>query len=146
MFDRALRLSTNFQLYEFLVSRTAPQLVRGVLLKDHQIEKLFYLCQWILQPVRTEFGPVRITSGFRPESLNRVVGGVPTSAHVFAEACDFVCEDVDDMLQVYRWIVNRPYPGEVIYYRGRHIHIALPRVRGIDHQFIKERIDGTIQV
>ena len=44
-----------------------------------------------LEEVRELLGvPLRINSGFRSEEVNRRVGGVRNSAHLFARAADFV--------------------------------------------------------
>ena len=37
--------------------------------------------------------PFRITSGYRSESHNRKVGGVPKSSHRLGMACDIACSD-----------------------------------------------------
>ena len=148
MFSHSLKLSQNFYLGEFLVSASHPELMRGVLLSDYQIDKLFYLCQWVLQPVRNEFGRVVIGSGYRPKSVNDLLpGSSPMSQHMYGEAADFVCPDVEDMLTVYKWIVNQRFPGEVIYYRGLgHCHVALPGLFIDSNQFIKGEDHGVIQV
>lgn len=45
----------------------------------------------ILNLVRAEYGkPIRVTSGYRSASLNKLVGGVPTSAHLYGLAADVV--------------------------------------------------------
>lgn len=58
--------------------------------------KLSDLCLRFLEPVRRQFGPVRITSGFRTRSVNEQVGGAPLSFHRYdmgagrGVAADFV--------------------------------------------------------
>jgi zinc D-Ala-D-Ala carboxypeptidase len=42
----------------------------------------------ILQPVRNQFGMIKITSGFRTIELNKLIGGSPTSNHCRGEAAD----------------------------------------------------------
>lgn len=45
----------------------------------------------ILNSVRAEYGkPIRVTSGYRCPQLNKLVGGVPTSAHLQGLAADVV--------------------------------------------------------
>ena len=45
----------------------------------------------ILNSVRAEYGkPIRVTSGYRCPQLNKLVGGVPTSAHLHGLAADVV--------------------------------------------------------
>ena len=43
----------------------------------------------ILQPVRDQFGPIRVNSGYRGLPLNKAVGGSKTSQHCKGEAADF---------------------------------------------------------
>lgn len=54
------------------------------------------LCVIYLEPLRAEFGPVRITSGYRSVQHNRDVGGAPASYHTRiagrrGAAADFTC-------------------------------------------------------
>lgn len=41
------------------------------------------LCRYLLEPMREEFGPIRVTSGFRHTAYNRAVGGAAQSFHVY---------------------------------------------------------------
>lgn len=54
--------------------------------------------QWlaiVLQLLRDHFGvPIRITSGYRSEAVNKAVGGSPTSAHRHGSAADIKFADV----------------------------------------------------
>jgi len=52
------------------------------------IERLRVLARDFLEPVRARFGALRVTSGYRCPELNRVVGGVADSAHVYGCAAD----------------------------------------------------------
>jgi zinc D-Ala-D-Ala carboxypeptidase len=47
----------------------------------------------VMEEVRTLLGgrPIVVHSGYRSVDVNRVVGGVSTSAHCLGLACDFVC-------------------------------------------------------
>jgi len=56
------KLSENFQLSEFIYSSVSKEEIRPT---KFQIEKLKYLAQNILQPIRDKWGPLRITSGLR---------------------------------------------------------------------------------
>ena len=55
-------LSANFALEEFLFSKTANVTITPT---TFQIEKLKYLAENLLQPIRDRFGPIKITSGIR---------------------------------------------------------------------------------
>lgn len=52
------------------------------------IERLRALCQQSLEPLRRRFGAIRVTSGYRSQRLNALVGGAPTSQHTMGEAAD----------------------------------------------------------
>lgn len=55
------------------------------------------LCRCILEPVRAKFGPLVVTSGYRPEAENAAAHGQPNSEHVYTPAwaaADFYCDDL----------------------------------------------------
>ena len=91
--ELSLPLSNNFTLGEFLRSETAE---RDYELKREQenppeevIANLQYLVETTLQPVRDAFGyPIKISSGYRCQLLNKLVGGSATSQHCSGEAAD----------------------------------------------------------
>jgi len=50
---------------------------------------LHLLCEFILQPLRDAWGyPITVNSGFRCKSLNKAVGGSPSSDHLHGRAAD----------------------------------------------------------
>ena len=79
----------NFALSEFIKSDTATQ--RGI---DNtpdfdEVGNLEELIGTILQPLREAWGkPLIISSGYRCEELNKSVGGVMNSAHLYGNAAD----------------------------------------------------------
>jgi uncharacterized protein YcbK (DUF882 family) len=88
--DAAGKLTPHFALAEFdchdgtKVPRIAYRSLKG-------------LCQHYLEPLRLKFGPVRITSGYRPAAYNASIGGAPRSHHVYdwwpsSPAADITCE------------------------------------------------------
>ena len=82
-------LTKNFSYLEMIKSSTAQRLnVSNEPTVEHVIS-LVNLCNHILQPVREEFGPIRINSGYRSLALNAKVGGSKTSQHCNGEAADF---------------------------------------------------------
>lgn len=69
------------------------------------LQNLKRLCIHFLEPVRELLGvPLQVSSGYRSALVNRKVGGVPTSAHRFGRAADFVPQDVsvDDAFNIIR--------------------------------------------
>jgi len=82
-------LTKNFGYQEMIKSSTADRLgVSNDASREHVIN-LVNLCNFILQPVREEFGVIRINSGYRSPALNKAVGGSATSQHCNGQAADF---------------------------------------------------------
>lgn len=59
-----------------------------------------YLCR-----VRKQLGnrPITLTSAYRPSAVNRAVGGVSNSRHVFGDAADIIVQGLSPR-EVYRWL------------------------------------------
>jgi len=82
-------LTKNFGYQEMIKSSTADRIgISNDATREHVIN-LVNLCNFILQPVRDEFGPIRINSGYRSPALNKAVGGSKTSQHCNGQAADF---------------------------------------------------------
>ena len=84
-----MMLSTNLSLAEATSSATAlrkgiantPSVTHLIALKE--------VANNIFQPCRNHFGkPLRVTSGYRSEELNKVIGGSMKSQHSKGEALD----------------------------------------------------------
>ena len=85
-----MRLSPNFTLEELCVSNTAARMGREIEPDAEVIANLTSLCRNTLQPTRELLDtPVIINSGYRPEWLNRRIGGSKTSQHMEGKAVDF---------------------------------------------------------
>jgi len=83
----AHRLSRSFRLAEFHCND-------GTHVPAEAIPALRRLCQHVLQPLRDQFGPGTVNSGYRSPSWNRKVGGVPNSQHDYAVGPNSVAADV----------------------------------------------------
>lgn len=121
-----MHLAKNFSIAELTATKTGLYNTPG----QAELEKLLYLCQYILQPLRDKFGPVWITSGFRSRQVNEKIGGALTSQHLLGEAADIVPIDapIDD---VFGWAKDNLRYGQIILEKkddARWIHISLPRV------------------
>ena len=103
-----MKLSKNFNLEEFTISQMAMR--KGISNKPSQqaIENLTKLCKNILQPIRDNFGPVVISSGYRAPKLNVAIGGSKTSQHCKGEAADFTVPGTDNktLAQWIEWNLN----------------------------------------
>lgn len=78
-----------FELDEFIVSSKAQQQGIANIPSFEVVEHLGRLVEEFLDPLRAAYGmPIIVSSGFRCDALNIVVGGVPTSAHRLGWAVD----------------------------------------------------------
>lgn len=81
-----------------------------------------------LDEIREAYGaPIRVSSGYRSPRLNKAVGGVPDSQHLYGLAADLVVPDLDRLFGVIRklggfdqLIDERPGGGR----RWVHVSIA----------------------
>mgnify|MGYP003135748402 CR=1 FL=1 len=98
-----MKLSKNFSLTEMQKSQTAER--RGIpnVANDLQIESMVLLAENILQPIRDEFGPFMVSSGFRCPELCIAVGSNIHSQHAKGEAADFEVPNIDN-LELAHWI------------------------------------------
>ena len=108
-----MQLSRNFSLQELTKSDTAIR--KGIDNEPNadQIDKLKALCENILQPVRDQFGRVKVTSGYRSPELCMAIGSSVNSQHARAEAADFECVGVDNA-ELFDWIKNNLSPDQLI--------------------------------
>lgn len=91
------------------LDNTCPEELRGNMLKVAQA----------LEKIREHYGaPIHVTSCYRSPSVNKAVGGSPTSAHRFAFAADFEVSGVPN-IEVCRAIPNIiPDFDQIIYEFG----------------------------
>lgn len=84
-----MKLSENLTLAEATKSATAIR--HGIDNTPHgdHLDNLMDTAQKVFQPVRDHFSvPIKVTSGYRSEALNRKIGGSPTSQHSKGRALD----------------------------------------------------------
>lgn len=88
---------------------------------------LEHLVLHLLDPLRRLYGkPIAVTSGYRCEEVNRLVGGVPDSQHVKGEAADCYVPDAGELLAVLRR--SGLVFDQAIHYRKRNfLHLSLKR-------------------
>ncbi len=123
-----IRLSENFYLDEFTRSENAARAGIEIVVEDGSDVYLALkrLCRTILQPLRDAVGPITIWSGYRPDTVNRLVGGSLTSQHRFGQAADTivagltpleVCQAIDQM--------GLPF-DQLIHEYGQWSHVSIP--------------------
>lgn len=101
-------ISKNFTLAELTKSNTATRLGISNMPDKEGIHKLRLLATELLQPLRNAVGPLRVTSGYRSESLNSAIGGSNKSQHTKCEAVDlqFVKRGRMDNMRIFNAIVT----------------------------------------
>lgn len=132
-----MRLSKHFSLEEMTVSQVAAR--RGIdnEPRGHVVARLMRLCTSILEPIRIEFGPVIITSGYRSPELNLAVGGAANSSHTFGAAADIILPQAN-LDVVFDWVRKNLVCDQCIreFPPGGWIHVAVPR---IDHEVSRQQ-------
>jgi hypothetical protein len=97
-------LSPHFRLVEFTKSQSALRLGLDNQPDSTAVQSLRTLCVEVLESVREHFKtPVVVNSGYRAKTVNRVIGGKPSSQHCAGEAADIEVPGIDN-LTVYKWI------------------------------------------
>ena len=102
----ATNITMHFTIEELYASATAK--AKGIDNKPNvqQIICLVYLAAYVLEPLREAMNePIRISSGFRCERLNRAVGGVSNSQHTKGQAADLCIDgDLEKGKRWFNWI------------------------------------------
>ena len=103
-----MRLSKNFVLSEITRSNTAKRLnISNEPTKEH-LHNMQMLVRDLIQPMRSDVGPVRISSGYRSKELNRAIGGSSKSQHCKGEALDlqFWFKGKMNNKVIYEWVLD----------------------------------------
>lgn len=121
-----MRLTAHFDSDEFRTRDGSPTPAR-------QLHWLRKLCQDYLEPLREEFGPVTITSGFRSVRDNSRVRGAPSSYHTRiphrrGAAADVICRR-GTPAEWYRFLDRLGAPGLGLYPSWVHVDNRAGRAR-----------------
>ena len=103
-----MRLSKNFVLSEITRSSTAVRLgINNGPDKEH-LQNIQHLITQIVQPMRDDLGPIRISSGYRSPVLNSTIGGSNKSQHCKGQALDLQFWEGGKMnnKKIYDWIID----------------------------------------
>lgn len=103
-----MRLSKNFVLSEITRSNTAKRLnISNEPTKEH-LRNMQMLVRDLIQPMRDDIGPVRVSSGYRSKELNRAIGGSSKSQHCKGEALDlqFWFKGKMNNKVIYEWVLD----------------------------------------
>ncbi len=122
------RLTPNFTLEEFSVSASHPGLTEPVPAK-YEGNALRLATE--LQEIRDDWqNPLKILSAYRPDALNKAVGGSGTSQHRYCEAADVTTVGARDLFRELRANATGLKLGQIIWYPNQNfIHLALPSTR-----------------
>jgi len=134
-----MKLTENFSLPELLESNTATRLgIREQFAPPQSIiQSLTDLCINILQPLRDELGPIKLSSGYRSAKLNQAVKGSSSSQHCKGEAadCNYIKNGVEDNLTLAKKVVelNLPFDQMILEFgtvnNPAWIHLSYSRNR-----------------
>lgn len=117
----------NFRYGEFIKSQTATRMGIPNEPTEEQWQAIERLAVHVLQPVRDEFGPIRITSGYRSPDLCMAIGSSSISNHTRGEAADFEPAGTGvSMMEIIKFIERKLPYRELIaeYFPGGWIHVA----------------------
>ena len=128
-----MQLSPHFKLVEFTRSATAQARHIDNTPDEKQIKNLKFLCDNVLEPLREQFGPIIIGSGFRCPALNTAVGGVKNSQHKTGEACDIHLPSIEVGKKYFEFLKKLPIFDQLIWERNNPrsnhywIHVSIKR-------------------
>lgn len=113
------------------LSRSATAVAKGI--KNvpptvKEMDALMTLITECLNPIRERYGhPIRVTSGFRCEALNRAVGGVASSQHLKGEAADLQGATDDETARIFECARDLGVYDQLLFEHGkgkRWVHIS----------------------
>jgi zinc D-Ala-D-Ala carboxypeptidase len=118
-------VSPHFMLSELLVSEAAARLGIPNDPPPAVVAALRELAQDLLEPVRSRFGAIRITSGYRSPALNAAIGGSPTSVHQLGHAADLnpAVKGITRK-QVIEFVLSGEAPFDQVIHEGTWCHVA----------------------
>lgn len=118
-------LNSHFSFSEFIESQTADDNHIINTPTANALLNIGILVNEVLDPIRLNFGPVKIISGYRCRELNTLVGGSKTSAHMKGEAADIKVPGTK-LITVINWINQNLNFREMIaeYLPNGWIHIS----------------------
>ena len=119
-----MRITENFTLAEFERSQYAARHGIDNRAPAEAIENIRRLCELILQPLRTDRGPVHLSSGYRCLELNKAIGGARRSAHPTGRASDITVTGLTPY-EVAVILRDNPNVDKVILEFGEWVHVQV---------------------
>lgn len=120
-----IKLGTFFTLDELTVSQTATRRGLDNTPPRAAMENLLALVHNVLDPLRIGLGkPIVVTSGYRSEEINRIVGGAPNSDHRQGNAADIHQPEMS-VRELMRAVLNLKLPfHQMIDEYNRWVHLS----------------------
>jgi hypothetical protein len=120
------KLSRNFSWEEMIRSEMAEKHgIRNVPPSEKEWLAIENLVKQTLQPLRSVYGrAIYISSGYRCEELNKLVGGKSSSQHLKGEAADCVVGDASRLLGALL-TYNIPFDQAILYKKRNFLHVSL---------------------
>lgn len=142
-----MKLSKNFSLEELVFSITANNHGLNNTPNPEAKAALKRLAVEVLQPIRDAWGqPIVVSSGYRCQRLNALVGGVKNSQHVLGQAADIKAANPADNGKLFACIKKLITDGKIkvgqcIWEYGsrtcpKWVHVSLPRAGKKNNQFL----------
>ncbi len=127
-------LTAHFTLAELTFSQTAARMHIDNTPNQIQITGLRALCVNVLEPLRTALElPIVVTSGYRSEPLNRLVGGAPSSQHMRGQAADILCPPLQ-IKRLFKATIELKLPFDQLIYEGgrqsQWVHVSYDQSGG----------------
>ncbi len=120
--DIARRISPHFSWMELTTTS-----VRGIdnTPSPREMANLQRLCLTILEPLRREFGPWFVSSGYRSPAINRVIGGSVNSRHMDGLAVDGApLNPALRWTDIVHWVAEHTPCDQVILEYNRWLHVG----------------------
>ena len=114
-----VRLSPHYKLSEFLNLGKYPENIPSM----QVVANLTYGCHQLLEPARLIVCPIIVNSGYRNEAVNRKVGGVKNSQHLFGQAADIRPKDPSQFQHLVDFFKSWEYTDQLLTGNG-WLHIS----------------------
>ena len=139
-------ISEHLSLAELIASDSAKR--RGIsnMPTPEHIANLKQLAEHVFEPIRAHFRcPIFISSGYRSEELNRLIGGASSSQHSKGEAIDIDMDGSSDgvsNLDIFNYIKSNLKFDQLIYEFGNPsnpdwVHVSYTTKKPLRNEILK---------
>ena len=120
-----MNLSRNFTFEELTYSRIAVENGLENVPNPQALQALKNLATYLLQPLRNRYGSaIAVTSGYRNETVNLLVGGGKYSQHTKGEAADcYIAEGPEKLLEILK-ASGLDFDQAILYRRKKFLHLS----------------------